>query len=130
MGFKLGKRSGPLMDRGQVKSKLSFKQEDASVPGTPVLRKDLKKGILGEANNDGSIFIHKDIPPGSEQETAVLMHEMIHQTDRKLGKLGYNDDFVKWNGNQYPREKGKILYEGEWMDEGSKNFPWEKMPWE
>ena len=130
MAFKLGKRSGPLMDRGQLKSSLSYKQEDASVPGTPVLRKNLEGGILGEANNDGSIFIHKNVVPGSDQEKEVVMHEMVHMTDMKVGKLTYDDDFIKWNGTKYDRKKGKIFYNNEWLPEGSKDFPWEKMPWE
>ena len=126
MGFKLGKRSGPLMDRGQVKSKLSFKQEDASVPGTPVLRKDLKKGILGEANNDGTIYVSNNIEPGSEQERSVVMHEMKHMTDMKLGKLGYSDDEITWNGDKFERADGHIKYEGKWYPEGDKAFPWEQ----
>ena len=130
MAFKLGRKSGPLMDKGQLKSRLSYKQEDASVPGTPVLRKKLGGGILGESNNDGSIFIHEKVKPGSEQEKHVLMHEMVHMTDMKVGKLAYDDNYIKWNGVEYPRAKGKILYNNEWVPEGSKDFPWEKMPWE
>ena len=130
MAFKLGRKSGPLMDKGQLKSRLSYKQEDASVPGTPVLRKKLGGGILGEANNDGSIFIHEKVKPGSEQEQHVLMHEMVHLTDMKVGKLAYDDNFIKWNGEIYDRKKGKIFYNNEWVPEGSKDFPWEKMPWE
>jgi len=130
MAFKLGSSRGPILDRGQVKSSLSFKQEESSIPGTPVLRKDLGKGILGEANNDGSIFIHKDVVPGSDQEKHVLMHEMVHQTDMKIGKLAYNDNYIKWNGETYERKNGMINYNGEMVPEGSKDFPWEKMPWE
>tara|TARA_R100001082_G_scaffold56028_2_gene30849 strand:- start:167 stop:559 length:393 start_codon:yes stop_codon:yes gene_type:complete len=130
MAFKLGGKSGPLMDKGQIKGSMAFKQEDASVPGTPVLRKDLEKGILGEANNDGSIFIHKDIAPGSEQERQVVMHEMIHMTDMKTGKLGYTDETVSYMGETFPRHKGHILYNNQWLPEGSKDFPWERMPWE
>ena len=130
MAFKLGKRSGPLMDKGQVKSNLAFNQEDISVPGTPVLRKDLEGGVLGESNKDGSIFIHKDVPPGSEQEKHVVMHEMVHMTDMKTGKLGYTDDAVTYMGGTFPRREGHILYNDQWIPEGSKDFPWEKMPWE
>ena len=130
MAFKLGSSRTPALNKGQVGNRLSFKQSDASVPGTPVLRKDLGKGILGEANNDGSIFIHKSVKPGSEQEKHVLMHEMVHQTDMKVGKLAYDDNFIKWNGETYDRKDGQILYNDEWVPEGSKDFPWEKMPWE
>ena len=127
MAFKLGSSRGPVLNRGQVESKHSYKQVDASVPGTPVLRKNLEGGILGEANNDGSIFISQ---PGSEQEQHVIMHEMVHQTDMKLGKLSYDDNHIKWNGEIYERKDGMINYNGEWLPEGSKDFAWEKMPWE
>ena len=130
MAFKLGSSRGPILDKGQVNSRLSFKQADSSVPGTPVLRKDLEKGVLGEANNDGSIFISHKVEPGSEQEQHVIMHEMVHMTDMKIGKLAYDDNFIKWNGEVYDRKDGKIFYNNEWIPEGSKDFPWEKMPWE
>ena len=32
---------------------------------TPILRKKLDKGILAEANNDGTIFVDKSLKPGS-----------------------------------------------------------------
>ena len=100
------------------------------MPGTPVLRKSLDKGILGEANNDGSIFLSDKIQPGSEQEREVLIHEMVHMTDMKTGKLGYTDEEITYMGETFPRHKGHILYENQWLPEGSKEFPWERMPWE
>ena len=130
MTFKLGTSRSPIASQGQIESRLSFKQADSSVPGTPVLRKSLKGGVLGEANNDGSIFIHKKVEPGSEQEQQVLMHEMVHMTDMKIGKLAYDDDHIMWNGEIYPRKNGKILFQEQWIPEGDKGFPWEKMPWE
>ena len=130
MAFKLGSSRGPILNKGQVKSKLSFKQDDSSIPGTPVLRKNLEGGIMGEANNDGSIFISDKLVPGSIEEQHVIMHEMVHQTDMKIGKLAYDDNFIKWNGEVYDRKDGKIFYNNEWAPEGSKHFPWEKMPWE
>ena len=130
MGFKLGTSRSPIANEGQIESRLSFKQADSSVPGTPVLRKNLKGGVLGEANNDGSIFIHDRVIPGSEQEQHVIMHEMVHMTDMKLGKLAYDDNHIKWNGEIYPRKDGNIFYQEQWIPEGSKDFPWEKMPWE
>jgi len=130
MGFKLGSSQTPALNKGQVESKLSFKKDNSSVPGTPVLRKELEGGILGESNNDGSIFISNKLIPGSPEETHVIMHEMVHQTDMKVGKLAYSDNHLKWNGETYNRQDGMIEYEGQWMPEGSKDFPWEKMPWE
>ena len=97
-----------------------------SVPGTPILRKDLEDGILGEANNDGGIFLSNSIEEGSEQERSVLMHEMKHMTDMKVGKLGYTDTEVTWNGDKFKRQDGHIEYDGQWYPEGDKSFPWEQ----
>tara|TARA_R100000988_G_scaffold78416_2_gene42231 strand:+ start:220 stop:612 length:393 start_codon:yes stop_codon:yes gene_type:complete len=130
MAFKLGSSRRPILDKGQVKSKMSFKQDDSSIPGTPVLRKNLEGGIMGEANSDGSIFISDKLVPGSMEEQHVLMHEMVHQTDMKIGKLAYDDNYIKWNGRVYERKNGMINYNGEMLPEGSKEFPWEQMPWE
>ena len=130
MAFKLGKSNGPIIQEGKMKSKLFFNKEETSIPGTPVYRKDLDGSVLGEANADGSIFLDKKVVPGSEQEKHILIHEMVHLTDMKTGKLAYDDDHVRWNGEIYPRDKGRILLNDEWVEEGSKDFPWEKMPWE
>ena len=130
MAFKLGSPRNNTLSKSQVKSKLSFKQSDSSIPGVPVIRKKLGKGIMGEANNDGSIFLSDKIEEGSTQENEVLRHEMVHMTDMKVGKLAYDDNFIKWNGEIFDRKDGKILYNNEWVPEGSKDFPWEKMPWE
>jgi len=130
MGFKLGSQRQNTLNQGQVESKLSFKDTDTSIPGTPVLRKSLEGGVLGEANNDGSIFIHEKLKPGSDMEKHVLMHEMIHMTDMKVGKLAYSDEAIRWQGEIFPRKEGKIYFDKQWLPEGSKDFPWEKMPWE
>ena len=133
MGFKLGKGKRPSMYGGTIRSKMRFGQEaggDASVPGTPVIRKPLGEGILGEANMDGSIYINENIVPGSKEEAQVLNHEMIHSTDMKIGKLSYGDDFVQWNGNIYPRKdingKDMIKVDGQWKEAGTHDFPWEE----
>jgi len=129
MGFKLGTARQPTASKGIVDKKLSFKSDDASIPGNPVVRKSLQEGILGEANMDGSIFISNQVKPGSEEETQVLLHEMRHATDMKLGKLAYNDDSVYYDGVTYPREtkngKDMIKVDGKWKEAGD-DFPWEK----
>jgi len=131
MGFKLGRARQAEMASGSLRTKLRFGAEagsDASVPGTPVIRKPLAEGILGEANMDGSIFISDKIQPGSDMENKVLLHEMRHATDLRTGKLAYGDDFVKYNGVTYPREtrngKDMIKVDGKWKEAGDK-FPWE-----
>ena len=53
MGFKLGSERGNNFVSGEVKNKLRFSKEaggDASLPGTPVIRKNLGTDIMGEAN--------------------------------------------------------------------------------
>ena len=131
MGFKLGTARQNEMTSGDLRTKLRFGVEagsDASVPGTPVIRKRLAEGILGEANMDGSIFISDKIQPGSAMENKVLLHEMRHATDLRTGKLAYGDDFVKYNGVTYPRElrngKDMIKVDGKWKEAGD-DFPWE-----
>ena len=136
MGFKLGTERGNYAISGEVKTKLRFHKEsgdpDASVPGTPVIRKDLMPGVMGEANIDGSIYLSNKIEPGSEQERQVLNHEMRHSTDMKIGKLEYGDNYIKYNGETFRREtingKDMILFEGGWKEAGAhgeNGFPWE-----
>ena len=132
MGFKLGAEKGNYAVSGEIKTKMRFHQEaggDASVPGTPVIRKDLEPGVLGEANMDGSIYLSNTVQPNSHEETQVLLHEMRHATDMKTGKLAYGDDFVEYNGITYPREtrsgKDMIKVDGKWKEAGD-DFPWEK----
>ena len=125
MAFKLG--SKPIFSKSLNLGTKFNKDTDASVPGTPVIRKnDLQPGVLGEANQDGSIFISDKIKPGSAKETEVLIHEMKHVVDMKIGRLSYTDEYLKWDGVKYPRHEGKIKYKGKWQPEGSKHFPWEK----
>ena len=134
MGFKLGKGRTPIAVNGQISKKMRFGKEagdaDASVPGTPVIRKDLEPGVMGEANMDGSIYISNDIEPGSKVERQVINHEMRHATDMRIGKLAYGDNFVQWNGNTYPRMdingKDMIIVDGVAKEAGDGGFPWEK----
>ena len=133
MGFKLGKERGFEATGGEIKTKMRFGKEaggDASRPGTPVIRKPLEEGVLGEANMDGSIYISDKIIPGSEEERQVINHEMVHSTDMRIGKLAYGDNFVKYNGVTYPRVtidgKDMIIVEGIAKEAGSGDFPWEK----
>ena len=126
MGFKLGERS-EFSKTMNLAAKFN-KDTDASVPGTPVIRKPLKKGIKAEANIDGSIYVSDKIIPGSEEERAILQHEMKHIVDMKTGKLSYTDDDLTWMGETYERKKGMINYNGEWLPEGDRAFPWEQQP--
>ena len=123
MAFKLGSESRKF--NGEP-NKNRFNKDDASIPGTPILRRNLGKDISAEANIDGSIYISNKIEPGSAEERKVLMHEMRHLVDMKIGKLSYTDDDITWMGEKYERKNGKINYNGKWVKEGSKEFPWEQ----
>jgi hypothetical protein len=132
MGFKLGTERGNHAVSGEIRTKMRFDKEsggDASVPGTPVIRKDLEEGVLGEANMDGSIYISEMIEPDSYQERQTISHEMRHATDIKIGKLEYADDHVKWNGETFERQtingKDMIRVDGKWKEAGYGGFPWE-----
>ena len=133
MGFKLGTERINHAINGEIRTKMRFHQEDggdASVPGTPVIRKDLGPDILGEANMDGSIYISDTLTPGSFEERQVISHEMRHATDMKIGKLEYTDDYIKWNGDTFERKDingvDSILVDGKWKEAGDKGFPWEQ----
>ena len=81
MGFKLGTERGNYAVNGEIKNKLRFNRSvsgELSVPGTPIIPKKLDKGIMGEANMDGSIFVSQDLEPGSHEYNQVVSHEMRH----------------------------------------------------
>ena len=133
MGFKLGKGTTPIASGGKLSKKMRFGQEagdaDISVPGTPVIRKPLEPGVMGEANMDGSIYISDQIPPGSFIEREVINHEMRHATDMRTGKLEYGDNYIKYNGETYERKtingKDMLYVNGQWKEAGDEGFPWE-----
>jgi hypothetical protein len=112
MGFKLG----------------SEKRQIRNSQTTPIFRKKMEEGVLGEANKDGSITINEKIKEGSKLEKEVIKHEQKHIDDMQNPKiaLNYTDKYVSYKGKKYPRKNGKIKYNGTWHEEGSKVFPWEK----
>ena len=111
MGFKLGKET----------------RQYRTPKETPILRKKLDKGVLAEANNDGSIFVDESLKKGTKKYKKVIAHEMDHINRMKSGELGYGDDYVRWQGRTYPRKEGKIKYNNKWHAEGAKKLPWEKI---
>ena len=133
MGFKLGTERGNYAVSGEIRTKMRFDKEsgdpDASIPGTPVIRTNLEPGVMGESNMDGSIYISDKLIPGSFEERQTITHEMRHATDIKIGKLEYTDNYIKWNGETFPRKtkygKDMIQVEGKWKEAGHGEFPWE-----
>lgn len=116
----------PNQKHKKVSTGRFFNSKDEAAPGTPLFRKTLGNNIQAEANDDGTIFIDNSVEPGSAEERQILMHEMKHLTDMKIGKMKYTDNDITWNGAKYPRAEGKILFEGKWIPEGGKQLPWEK----
>jgi len=91
-----------------------------------VIKVELEDGISGEANNDGTIFVDENIEDGSIEEAEVVAHEGKHMKDMEEGILGYGDNHIEYKGKKYERKDGKIKYNGKWLEEGYKDFPWEK----
>tara|TARA_R100001143_G_scaffold11002_1_gene12712 strand:- start:2147 stop:2455 length:309 start_codon:yes stop_codon:yes gene_type:complete len=86
-----------------------------SCDNTPIYHVDMEDGILGKANNNGSIIINKNVDP--KKTKSVIAHEKVHLDQMKRGDLDYDDQYVYWKGKKFPRSK---------MKEGAKNLPWEK----
>ncbi len=81
---------------------------------TPIYRVDMEDGVMGKANNNGSITINKDLHP--DQVEDVVAHEKIHLEQMDRGDLDYDDKYVYQKGKRYSRAQ---------MQEGAKNLPWE-----
>ena len=82
---------------------------------TPIYNVNMEEGVLGKANNNGTILINKNLDPSKTKK--VVDHEMIHIDQFKRGDLDYDDNNVYWKGKTYSRSQ---------MQEGAKNLPWEK----
>ena len=82
-----------------------------TIDNTPVYNVDMEEGVLGKANNNGTIIINKDLDP--DQFDDVVAHEKIHIEQMKRGDLDYDDENVYWKGKKYSRSD---------MEEGAKTF--------
>ena len=87
-----------------------------STDNTPIYNVDMEDGVLGKANNNGSITLNNKLKD-PEQIDDVIDHEMVHIDQMKRGDLDYDDNNVMWKGKKYSRAS---------MKEGAKNLPWEK----
>lgn len=86
-----------------------------SINNTPIYNVDMEDGVLGKANNNGTIVLNNKLSAGQEQD--VIDHEMVHIDQMKRGDLDYDNKYVYWKGRKYSRAQ---------MSEGAKNLPWEK----
>jgi hypothetical protein len=87
-----------------------------STDNTPIYNVDMEDGVLGKANNNGSITLNNKLKD-PKQIDDVIEHEKVHLDQMKRGDLDYDDDNVYWKGKKYSRAS---------MKEGAKNLPWEK----
>ena len=84
------------------------------IDNTPVYQVDMEAGVMGKANNNGSIIINKDLDPSEVDD--VVAHEKIHIEQMERGDLDYDNENVYWKGKTYSRAS---------MAEGARNLPWE-----
>lgn len=86
-----------------------------NIDNTPIYSVDMEDGVLGRANNNGTIIINNNLSPAKLK--SVVDHEMVHIDQMRRGDLDYDDNHVYWKGKKYSRAQ---------MKEGAKNLPWEK----
>ena len=84
------------------------------VDNTPIYQVDMEDGVMGKANNNGTIIVNKNLNPSEIHD--VVSHEKVHLDQMKRGDLDYDDENVYWKGKTYSRAD---------MKEGAKNLPWE-----
>ena len=88
----------------------------------------LDRGETGQAFADGTIEVDPNLSP--EERAKTIAHEKQHVEDMKKNGLDYDDNNVYWKGTAFKRKDGKINYNGKWMPEGDKKFPWEAHAYE
>ena len=84
------------------------------IDNTPIYHVDMEEGVMGKANNNGTIIVNKDLD--SSQIDGVVAHEKIHIEQMERGDLDYDNENVYWKGKTYSRAD---------MAEGAKDLPWE-----
>jgi len=125
MGFKLGseRRKVNMPNEGRFGNHMPNK-------GKIIPKNDLEKGILAEANMDGSIFVNSKMNPNSEKFQKTLRHEQQHVEDMDAGRAKYGDEWVMWEDKIYLRKTidGEKVIDGPAgrLPEGHPNHPWEK----
>ena len=97
---------------------MAFKLENPpyQIDNTPIYNTNMEEGVLGKANNNGTIILNQNISSPAQRKE-VIDHELIHINQMERGDLSYTDTDVFWKGKKYPRSQ---------MQEGAENLPWEK----
>ena len=129
----MGTGRTPYAVNGEIKTKFKFNnvenEDGLSVPGTKVILQPMDPNVAGEANADGNIYLNDMIDPDSFTARKVVMHEMKHATDMRIGKLAYEDDHIMYDGQRFERAniegQDMIQFEGKWVEAGDESLPWE-----
>ena len=108
---------------GKIPSKTSKGPKMITPPLKKIKHAKLPGGAIGRANKDGTIEISPDLKGQERKE--VIAHEKQHMKDLKAGILNYDDKFVYWKKNKYPRVGNQINYKGKFLPEGHIKLPWE-----
>ena len=69
------------------------------IDNTPIYKIDMEEGVMGKANNNGSIVINKNLDPSQIDD--VISHEKVHLDQMKRGDLDYDGENVYWKGKTY-----------------------------
>lgn len=85
-----------------------------AIDNTPIYQVNMEDGVLGKANNNGTIIINDKVSPAKMSD--VIAHEMVHIDQMKRGDLDYDNKNVYWKGRIIPRSSIK---------EGDSALPWE-----
>lgn len=102
-------------ENGIVNMAFKMKPSPFRMNETPVYYVDMEDGVLGKANNNGTIIIDQNLSPLEAKR--VIKHEQVHIDQIRRGDLNYDDKNVYWKGKVIPRSSIK---------EGARNLPWEK----
>src|SRR6056300_846754 len=91
------------LKRKVVATNMAFKLKSPfDCDNTPIYSTDMEDGVLGLANNNGTILISKYLSPAKAKE--VIKHEKVHIDQMKRGDLDYDDNNVYWKGKKYSRK--------------------------
>ena len=92
---------------------------------TPIFKKKLRKGVLAEANDDGTIFVDPKLKKGTKKYKETIKHEVQHINDMESGRAQYTDNTVTREGKTYFRKNGYIDGPKGCLPEGHPKHPWE-----
>ena len=77
-----------------------------SINNTPIYNVDMEDGVLGKANNNGTIVLNSKL--SADQKQDVINHEMVHIDQMKRGDLDYDDQNVYRKGKKYSRAQMSV----------------------